>query len=324
MKGIDQKMKPLLIYDILKRETDENHPMTTGELVARLEALGIAAERKSIYEDIKSLNKFGYEVLTTRGRSNQYYVVDRVFDCAEIKILVDAIRASSFITENKTEQLINKIAGLAGCHQAEALKRDVVCIASVKHTNEGIFYAVDTISNCILDSKKCSFVYFDLNCNGERAYRKDGARYLVTPLALVFNDNNYYMLAYSEKHENVATYRVDRMDKVKAEGKNERRARWLKDFDLAKYRKQAFSMFNGTPREVTLLCDKSMTDIVTDKFGESVEMIDEGEKFKVKVKVQISPTFFGWCATAGGKIKVKAPIKVRRAYNAHLRKCLEA
>lgn len=324
MKGIDQKMKPLLIYEILKRETDENHPMTTGELVARLEALGIAAERKSIYEDIKSLNKFGFEVLTVRGRSNQYYVVDRSFDCAEIKILMDAVKASSFITESKTELLVNKLAALAGSHQAEVLKTDIVCIAPVKHSNEGIFYAVDTIGECILESQQCSFVYFDLDCDGQRVYRKDGERYLVNPVALVFNENNYYMLAYSDKHENVATYRVDRMDKVSAEGKTEKSARWLKNYDLAKYRKQAFSMFNGALREVTLQCDKSMTDIVTDKFGEGVEMIDEGETFKVKVKVQVSPTFFGWCATSGGKIKIAAPAKVRGAYVAHLKKCLEA
>lgn len=317
-------MKPILIYDILKRETDEEHPMTTMELVARMEAKGICAERKSIYEDIKILNKFGFEVLTARSRSNMYYVVDRGFDEPEIKILMDAVRASSFITEKKTEQLLNKLASLAGEHKAQTLKNDIVCIAPVKHSNENVFYAVDIISNCILSNRKCSFTYFDFACDGTRSYRKDGARYMVKPVALVFNDNNYYMLAYGDKYERVATYRVDRMDSVRSECKAEKAARWLKTYDLVKYRKQAFSMFNGELREVTLECDKSMTDVVTDKFGENIVMEEVSDtKFRVKVRLQVSPTFFGWCATAGGKIKIKFPARVREAYYEHLKKCME-
>lgn len=323
MKGNDQKMKPFIIYDILQRETDSDHPMTTRKLIERLEAKGICSERKSIYEDIKVLNKFGYEVLTARGKSNMYYVKNRRFETAEIKILMDAVRGAGFITPVKTEILVDKIASLAGEHRAETLKSDVACIAAVKHTNEAVFDSVDVIGNCIVGNKQCSFTYFDFNCEGERVYRKEGARYVVNPVALVFNEDNYYLMAYSDKYSDVATYRVDRMDEVRAEGNAKKEARWLRNYDFARYRKQAFSMFSGTLTEVTLECDKSMTDVVTDKFGEDVEMIEADDKFKVKVRVQVSPTFFGWCATSGGKIKIKFPVKVRDLYREHLNKCLE-
>ena len=324
-KKNNQKIKIMALYDILRRETDEEHPMSTAELIAKLADMGIPAERKSLYEDIRVLNEFGYEVLTVREKANMYYVVDRAFDTAELKILLDAVQAAPFVTEKKTAVLVDKIASLAGAHRAELLKENIVCFDTVKHTNENVFYSVDTIDTCILTGRKCSFGYFDYDFEGQRVYRKGGERYLVNPIALVFSNDNYYLMAYGDKYENVAVYRVDRMDKVEAEGESVTRADWLDPDDVASYRKRAFSMFAGKTEEVSLVADRSVTDVIVDKFGERVNMLKLDENTcRVKVKVQVSPTFFGWLATFPGRITVSAPESVREAYLEHLERAASA
>ncbi len=324
-KKNNQKIKIMALYDILRRETDEEHPMSTAELISKLADMGIPAERKSLYEDIRVLNEYGYEVLTLRERANMYYVVDRNFDTAELRILLDAVQAAPFVTEKKTAALVDKISSLAGAHRAELLKKNIVCFDTVKHTNENVFYSVDTIDTCILTGRKCSFGYFDYDFEGQRVFRKGGERYLVNPVALVFSNDNYYLMAYGDKYENIVVYRVDRMDKVEAEGESVTRADWLDPNDIASYRKRAFSMFSGKTEEISLIADKSVTDAIVDKFGERVNMLKlDDNTCRVKVKVQVSPTFFGWLATFGGKITVGAPESVRSAYAEHLAAAIAA
>lgn len=203
------KIKLLKIWEILKQESDEDHPLSTGELLARLEKNGVACDRKTLYQDIAALNSFGYEVICKRGQhSNSYYVVDRSFDVPELRVLIDAVQAASFITERKTAELIDKIAALGGSNRAEILKRNIVEFNTTKHSNESIYYSINAIEDGILSERKISFRYFDLDRSGERQLRKDGERYVVNPVAMVFANDNYYLVCYHDKHKNTASYRI--------------------------------------------------------------------------------------------------------------------
>lgn len=180
-----RKVKLLKLLELLRQNTDEDHPMSTAQIATSLSQMGITFDRRTISQDIITLNELGYEIMSVmRGHDKCYYVEDRSFSIPELKILIDAVHASSFITEKKSEELINKIAALAGTHRAEVLKRNMVCFNTRKHSNERIFYNVDDLEDAILRQKKVLFRYFDLNETGERVYRRDGHRYVVEPVAL--------------------------------------------------------------------------------------------------------------------------------------------
>ena len=311
-----RKVKLLKLIELLRQHTDEQNPMTTSQVGAAMEAMGIHCDRRIIKRDVDSLNEMGYEVMVTSvGHENAYYIADRSFSIPELKILIDAVHASSFITEKKSEELIEKIAALAGSHQAEVLKRNMVCFNTRKHSNEKILYAVDTLEEAILTQKRVIFLYFDLNENGERVYRRDGHHYVVEPIALVFNEDNYYLMCYSARHDSTSNYRVDRMDGVKilADPCCEK-AVSLRD-EVAAYTEQAFKMFGGQLEDVALEFDRSLIGVVYDKFGETVKMIPSGDnKCIATVKVRISPTFWGWLFQFGRKMRILSPESISETY----------
>ena len=312
-----QKIKLLVLYEILKNHSDESHPLTTKQLMEMLKAEGIECERKTLYEDIALLNQFPafevqYDIGKGKGKQNQYYVVNRAFDDAEIRILMDCVQSASFITNKKTDDLCNRISNLAGQHKAEILKGDVIHRYSRKHSNETVLYTVDTIDSAIVKNKKLSFLYFDLIIGCKRKYRKDGERYIVNPVGLIFTDGNYYFVCYSDKHKELTSYRIDRMDKTEIEQDGITRADCAKKFVFEKEQLAAFGMWSGETRDVTLLADNSLAGAIFDKFGERVNLIPyDDDRFKVKVRVKISPMFLGWCASFGDKLKVDAPGDVR-------------
>lgn len=305
-KGKNQKVKLLKILEILRNESDEQHPMATKTLIERLNEEGIDIERKTLYDDIACLNECGYEIMSIKTNSNNYYIEDRTFDVAEIKILLDAVNAAHFITEKKTKQLSEKIAALSGNHRAKLMKRHVL-VVDPKHSNEKIYYNVDCLNECIERGKKVAFRYFDYDLSGRVKYRKDGEKYLVTPIRLVFSEDNYYLVAYSDKHDDLANYRVDRMDGVTASEENavaKGRKRGLTE----KENRRMFSMFKGKPSEITLLCDMSLINAVVDKFGEGAIMTKHGEdKFTVNATVELAPTFYSWVFTFGNQMKILSP-----------------
>ena len=322
-KSENQKIKLPLLFDILKMYSDEDHPLSTNELIRLLGERGVKAGRKALYEDIKLLNDFGYEVLTVRSRSNFYYVVDRKFDAAELRILVDAVASADFITEVKTKQLTEKIASLAGANKAEILTGRIVYSDTAKHSNEKLFYWVDSLDKAIETKTKVRFRYFDLDCHGQRSYRKDGDYYEVNPVGLIFNDNKYYLVAYSDKYLNLANYRVDRMDDVKNLPDKITPADCAKDFNANVHRKQAFSMYMGKPEKVTFCVEEKSLDVIFDKFGEKTHFYYHDGKdsglFKFYANVQVSPSFFGWCAQLGTKLRILEPQAVADEYAAYLR-----
>lgn len=322
-KSENQKIKPVVLLDILRTHSDEEHPLSTNEIIRLLAENGIETGRKALYDDIQTLNDFGYEILTVKSRSNLYYVVDRKFDTAELKILMDAVLGADFITEKKTAALTNKIAELAGVHKARIMTKNIVFTDTTKHSNEKVYYSVDALDRAIAKGKKAAFKYFDLDCHGQRAYRKNGEEYVVNPVALVFNENRYYLTGYNDKYLNLSNYRIDRMDDVFMLEESIKDAPCREEFNLSKHRKQAFSMYGGQAEKVTFYVDKTVLDVIFDKFGEKTKFAYMDDGFKFSANVQISPTFYGWCASLGKRLKILAPQEVADGYEKHLKEIVD-
>jgi predicted DNA-binding transcriptional regulator YafY len=316
-----QKVKLLKIYELLYQNSDEEKPLSTADICERLDQQGIKCDRRTLAEDIRVLNNHGYEVIGCRGKhAKTYYVIDRKFDVPEIKILIDAVQAASFITPKKTDELIDKIANLGGSHRAEILKTNIVSFNTNKHSNEAIYYNVQALEEAITQKKKVSCFYFDLDENGTRVYRKEKSRYIVNPVALVFNEDNYYLVCFNDKYNNLSNYRVDRMEHVNVELDDISESDCMKDFNLADYCEQAFKMYTGETHEVVLLFDASLINVIQDKFGEGIKVItQENGSFIANVKVQISPVFFGWCLVFDNKLRILAPQAVIDQYCTTLR-----
>ena len=311
-----RKVKLLKLLELLRKRTDEQHPMTTSEICAAMDELGIPCDRRIVKQDVDNLNDLGYEVMVTMvGHEKAYYVEDRSFSLPELKILIDAVHASSFITEKKSEELIEKLAALAGEHRAEVLKRNMVCFNTRKHSNEKILYTIDTLEEAILTQKKVIFLYFDLDESGQRVYRRGGHHYVVEPVALVFNEDNYYLTSYSSRHDSTSNYRLDRMDAVEIiEEPCGEKAVALRD-EVAAYTEQAFKMFGGQLEDVALEFDRGLIGVVYDKFGESVKMIPSGENRCIAtVKVRISPVFWGWLFQFAGQMDIISPARLNEEY----------
>lgn len=315
----DVHIRLLKLWELLRKNTDEQHPISTNDLLDLLKQEGIDLERKTLYKDIKTLNQYGYEVICIKSKSNLYYTEDRDFELAELKILIDAVQSANFITEKKTALLIDKLSANAGKNKAATLKRTVISYETTKHTNESIFYNVDSLTNGILNSKKVSFLYFDYNQNKKRVLRKNGERYVLTPIHLIFSNDNYYLIAYSEKHDSFVNFRVDRMKDVIIANEPAAKNDKIADFDLGKYKKSMFSLFSGEPAEVELIIHNSLINVILDKFGEETELrfLDK-DHIKVKLNVVISPTFFAWCFNFSDRLKVIAPAKIVNQVNEYL------
>lgn len=308
-KGKNQKAKLLKVLEILRKESDEKHPISTKTLIEKLLEEGIECERKTLYDDIEVLNECGYEIMTIKSKTNYYYIEDRDFSTAELKILLDAVEAARFITKKKTEQLSEKIAYMAGKHKAEVLKSNILTLNG-KHTNERIYYNVDTINEAIDGKKQISFKYFDYDLSLKRVYRKDGELYTTTPIAMLFSEDNYYLITYSDKYDRLVHYRVDKMDGVEVVDQPATKLD-TKRFNLQKYGKSVFEMYSGKMRNITLLCDVSLIDVIVDRFGQDVIMNKAEENtFTVCVPVEVSPTFYSWLFTFGDKMKVLSPMDV--------------
>lgn len=319
-----RKVKLLKLLELLRQHTDEQHPLTTNQICAAMGEMGIPCDRRIVTQDVANLNELGYEIMSMMvGHEKAYYVADRNFSVPELKILIDAVHASSFITEKKSRELIEKLAALAGSHRAEVLKRNMVCFNTRKHSNEKILYIIDALEEAILTQKKVIFLYFDLDENGQRVYRRGGHHYVVEPVALVFNEDNYYLTSYSSRHDSTSNYRVDRMDAVEIiDEPCCEKAVSLRD-EVAAYTEQAFKMFGGQVEDVVLEFDRALIGVVYDRFGESVKMIPSGERNCIAtVKVRISPVFWGWLFQFAGEMRIISPGNVQQEYRQRAEKVL--
>lgn len=311
------KIRLLRLWEILKKETDEDHPMGTTALINRLNAEGMKCNRATLYGDIALLNKFGYEILCTRAISNEYYVVNRDFDIPEIQILIDAVQAASFVTEHKTPVLVDKLAQLAGSQRAAVLKKNIVEFSTVKGDNELIYYMVDEITTAITKKKKIEFYYFDLGIGKNKVYRMrttvpgERRKYVVNPIATAFHDDKYYLLCYNDRHMTLTQYRIDRMENVKMLDEDLTPNPELKASNIARHKRSLFDMYGGQKEEISFEADVSVLDAVYDRFGDSVRVVSIGDgKALCNVEVQVGRPLITWFIGFGSALKVRSPQSV--------------
>ena len=273
----NQRMKLLYLMKILLEKTDEQNPLTAAELIAELAAYGVGAERKSVYSDLELLRRFGIDVETQRGKTTGYYAASRTFELPELKLLADAVQSSRFITEKRSEELIGKLASLTSAAQAKQLRRQVLVAGRAKGANETVYYSIDQIHYAINENRKIAFKYFDYDVNKRRVYRKGGDLYIATPVTLCWNDDCYYLIAYSAKHDGLAHYRVDRMSGASA-SEEQGDAFDRKRLNVAGHIKRVFGMYSGEPVRAALAFDGSLVNVVLDHFGKNARLRGAAKK----------------------------------------------
>ena len=307
----NQKLKLLYLLKILMEKTDTDHTLTVPEMIKELNKYNVSAERKSIYDDIESLKTFGIDILCQKSKTYNYYIASRTFQLAELKLLADAVASSKFVTEKKSKQLIKKIGSLTSSYEAKQLTRQIYVAGRVKAMNENIYYNVDIIHQAISNNKQISFKYFEYTLDKKKTYRNDGNKYIASPYALTWDDENYYMISYYEKYESITHFRVDKMDDIEVlelESCNE-------EINIAEYTKKIFSMFVGEEETVKIQFDNSLLGVVIDRFGkDTVTYKIDDNSFMAILKVELSPPFWGWIFQFGNKVKIVSPENVKEEF----------
>lgn len=319
MPNNNQKLKILYILKILMEQTDENHPLSTNDLIVALKHYDIDAERKSIYTDIECLQDFGIDIICEKARSNQYYIGSRDFELAELKLLVDSVQSSKFITHKKSRELIKKLERLASKHEGGALQRQVTVHKRVKSMNESIYYSVDAIHEAIKNKKKIDFKYYSYDVDKNFKPRRNGAIYSVVPFALSWADENYYLIGYYDRYDDVSNFRVDRMDQVCVSKEDVEVLPAYENFDVIDYTNKMFGMFGGNLERVKIKFSHEMVNPVIDKFGKDITIYDKDNcHFCVSLDLAITNTFFSWMVIFGDKAEIMSPEFVREDYKAYL------
>lgn len=302
------KLKLLYLADLFRSESDEDHPLTIADMTRALAAHGISAERKSLYSDIELLKQYGMDIVTVKvERANGYALVSRELEMPECKLLVDAVQSSKFITRKKSSELIAKIESLVSRYQANKLDRQVYVANRVKTMNESIYYTVDDIHTAILENRKIRFRYFDRNMRKEKVLRHDGAYYTVSPWALTWDDENYYLIAFDSEANIIKHYRVDKITEISVTDEKREGEEVFSEFDMGVYSKSVFGMFSGKAEYVELLCHASLAGIMLDRFGDLPFRICDGEHFIVTPKVVLSPQFYSWLFGFSDRVKLLSP-----------------
>ncbi len=316
-KNSNQKLKLWYLYRILFENTDENNPMTMSQIITELGRYGVSAERKSLYNDIELLVNAGVDIVSEKRDRFVYYMGSRDFQLAELKLLVDCVQASKFITAKKSGELIGKLEGLASKHQATELQRQVYITDRVKNFNEKIYYNIDFLYTAINSNKKISYRYYRYNTVNNKEFRNDGNEYVVSPYAMIYSDDNYYLIAHYPKYQGITHFRVDKMTDIKIleDARDDINLVANDKFNLADYTKKVFNMYKGKTETVRFLCNESIIGVVIDKFGDNIHLRKESEnEYAVTIKVDVSPTFYSWVFMLGNKIKIVSPKSVVEEY----------
>lgn len=314
-KSAGQKLKLLYIIKLLTENTDENHPVSTADIIAYLEAQDIHSERKSIYDDIEKLCDFGYDIIQVHSRlGGGYYMASRDFELAELKLLVDAVQASRFITTRKSRSLIKKLEQLAGKHDAGKLQRQVYVAGRIKTENESIYYNIDNIHRAIQENLQIEFQYLDWNLKKELVPRV-GGRKQASPWALIWREENYYLAAYDGVDGIMKHYRVDKMGQVRILKEPREGLEKFSEIDPAVYTNQTFGMFSGEEETVILQFPNRLVGVVLDRFGREADIRPMTDRlFRIRVRVAVSGQFFGWLAGIGREAVVVGPVSVKEQY----------
>ncbi len=320
-KGANQKLKLLYLTKIFQEKTDDDHGITMPEIIESLATYDVNAERKSIYDDMEQLRRFGVSIDARKQNGKTYYYMDkRLFEQAELKLLVDAVQSSKFITAKKSQELIKKLESLASHEEAKKLQRQVYVTQRIKTMNESIYYNVDAIHEAIFHNCDISFQYFQWNTRKEMELRRGGKRYQVSPWALSWTDENYYMIAYDAQEEIIKHFRVDKMLRIEREEQARQGKEAFASFDMGMYTKKRFGMFHGNEETVTLQCKKELAGVMIDRFGKDVSMRPDGEDgCLVRINVIFSQQFIGWLIGLGSGVQVAAPLHLREEVSQKLK-----
>lgn len=308
-KGKNQKFKLYCLAQIMLEQTDEEHYISMPEIIEALAAYDITADRKSLYQDLRDLEKLGIEVEgEATGNRYHYHVISRFFELPELKLLVDAIQSSKFITERKSNALIKKLERMVSKYEAQKLQRQVYVSGRIKTMNESIYYTVDAIHNAISENRKIKFQYYQWNIKKEMELRHDGAWYHISPWGLSWDDENYYLVGFDSEAGLIKHYRVDKMLHISMSEEKREGSEYFTKLDMAEYAKKSFGMYGGEEQTVKLLVDNSLAGVVIDRFGKDVMLIPtDGDRFTVSVNVRVSRQFMGWVFSLGEKVKIIGP-----------------
>ena len=311
-RGAHQKLKLLYLAKILQEETDDSHGLTMPELIRRLNSYGIEADRKCLYDDLNQLEDFGMDILREKAGSKMYYhCASREFELAELRMIIDAICSSKFITAKKSKELIEKLEKMVSIYDARLMNREVIVSGRVKSMNESILYTVDAIQNAIMNNHRIQFRYFRWNRKGEMELFHDGRIYEISPLTLVWDDENYYLVGYEKETDKIKHFRVDKMLNTSETEEKRQGVSKFKKGDRDMYAKKHFRMFGGAEQRVTLLCENKLANVIIDQFGRESRILPVDEDhFEAVVDVALSDQFLGWVIALGGGIKITAPENV--------------
>jgi predicted DNA-binding transcriptional regulator YafY len=312
-KSGNSKLKLLYVLRFLLDKTDEDHPVTVQQIIDEIKSMGLSSERKSIYEYIELLQEYGLDIICRREKRNLYFVGSRDFELPELKLLVDAVQYSKFITQRKSDELIRKINALASEPQANQLVRQVYVTNRLKTVNEKIYYSVDMLHKAIADKRKITFRYYDYDIAKQPKFRKNGLKYTTVPCVLIWDDENYYLVTYNEKYGKYVNYRVDKM--VDVELSEEHFTELPVKLDVMQYCTKIFNMFGGSDETVVIECSEEMIGVVIDRFGHDVELTPVSpDMFRITVPIVLSPTFLAWVFQFQDKMKLIGPQKARDQY----------
>lgn len=318
-KSREQKGKILYLMQIFLEETDEEHPVSRKRLEERLEEHDIHAERKTLYSDIEALKNFGMDIIYRKEQPEGYYLAHRDFELAELKLLVDAVQSSRFITQKKSGALIRKIEKLTSRHEARKLQRQVVVADRIKAMNESIYYNVDKLHTALALNQQIAFRYFEWTVSKEIRMKKDGKSYHVSPWALTWDNENYYLIGYDTDAGLIKHFRVDKMLDIVLTGQEREGRDEFSKFDLARYTKRTFGMFGGREETVRIRFHNRFVGVVIDRFGKDVPLHPDGaDHFTARVEVAVSEQFFGWITGLGRDVQIISPQSVVEKYRSLL------
>ncbi len=310
-RAFGQKAKLLTLAKLLTEQTDEDHPMTLAEMQTHLAAAGIRSERKSLYSDLEELQLFGLDIVRVKGKHTGYFLGERDFELPELRLLVDAVQSSRFLTSRKSAELIRKLQTLTSTHLAKTLSRQVAVAGRIKTMNESIYLTVDALSTAIEQDRAVSFQYFEWNSAGEKVLRRGGERYVASPYLLHWDDENYYLIAVEEASREIRHFRVDKMQGIRQTERSRFGKEIFRDLDPAAYEKKTFGMFGGREERVTLWCREELAGVFFDRFGSNLVTRKREGGFETTLPVMVSPPFLAWLMGFGDKVRVIEPESVR-------------
>ena len=323
-KSTGQKLKILYLAKFFLEETDENHIATMPQILSYLKRAGIEAERKSIYSDMEDLELFGLDIVRLKGKNGGYFLGERKFQLPEVRLLVDAVQSSRFLTRKKSEELIDKLRSLASRHDAGTLGHNVFVSGRVKTMNESIYLTVDTLSLAIEEDKMVRFSYFEWDIDGNKQLRREGEGYVVSPYYLLWDDEKYYLVAIDDKTGEKRHFRIDKMEKITLLSEKRKGKELFSSFNPAEYENKSFGMFGGKEERVTLWWDNSLAGVFYDRFGKDATLRKVEDGFLSSHSVLVSPVFYSFLMSFGDRVRIVKPDWVRKDFCTHTENILSS